>query len=365
MVEKIASNLISAGIQFIFNKWNEREKEIKRFIDDYLNAATKDGYIKNIDAVFMKPRILELLEVTKKLSKKERAINKLEELSSRYIQLVEEICQKIQYDHLTKILSLNTTLDYGDFGIIEITDENFDIANAYLLLFERYTEEYKDIDSSYEENTLEFIEVLEDKLELISKAIEFIEKAKNIDQAIKDFYHSLLLFNTGQLYYAQSTQRIYFLEYEDLLKEIDNVVGYLLRAQHYFEVAEERLVGIYLSECKAMNYWSQYELFNTFYNFFFLKKELILEKALNDEDITEDHRYNLKRFTQKKDVWVKKVQKITEEIKNSFDDYLKMRVRMPRKVSEEIKSKLEELKKTKFKFDFNWTEKMIDEYEIE
>ncbi len=290
MVE-IGYDILKIGIKYLFNKWKEKEIEIKERIDQYLRAAAKDGYIENVEAVFIKPRLIELVDVINELFKTKKDLKKIEECSIKYIKLLEEICQKISYEHLSKVLSLKTDVDYEKYGKLKITNEYFDIANIYLYLFEKSSEIYFDISSRMAirsaKKDIIIIENWEKKLDFIKKSSQNLNKIPKLQQEIKDLFNALIDFNKGQLYYGQGCFIKYYGEKENFLENIENSNGYFQRALHYLRLAEKNLIGLFLTESKSLIFSTNFQLNSNLANYYLNKTMIVANKASNNNEISK------------------------------------------------------------------------------
>lgn len=119
---------ISIAIQagsFIYNKWKEKQKEIESNIDLYLKAAAKDNVISNVDGVFLKPRVLNLVKSASNINKyfEKMKLDLLMDQCTDYIKLIGEIETKIPFEHLSKILSLASEIEIDGIGKIENASE--------------------------------------------------------------------------------------------------------------------------------------------------------------------------------------------------------------------------------------------------
>ncbi len=353
MVE-IGYDILKIGIKYLVNKWKEKEVEIKERIDQYLRAAAKDGYIENVEAVFIKPRLIKLVDVTNDLFKIKKDIKKIEEGSKKYIELLEEICQKISYEHLSKVLSLKTEVDYEKYGKLKITNEFFDIANIYLYLFEKSSEIYFDIASRNDFNPAKkdkiLIENWEKKLDFIKKSSQNLDKVPNLQQEIKDLFNSLIDFNKGQLYYGQGCLLKYYGDNENFLENIEKSNGFFQKSLHYLRLAEKNLIGLFLHECKNLIFSTNFQLNSNLANYYLNKTMIVAAKAVN---------YN--EFSKKIKKGFKKELKSNFDAFNWRDDFKNLLNNMKMVVgdiSDEMINQIYNLD-----HNHNWDDKIIEKYE--
>jgi len=128
----MAFDLASLGIKYFINRWIESKNKIKNKINEYLEAAAKDKYIKNTDVIILEEKILQMIKTTEKLNKSikknDSNVDKLIDTSQEYIHLLHEITDRLPYEHLNTLLQLHGTVKEISFGEIQIQHDYEEIA---------------------------------------------------------------------------------------------------------------------------------------------------------------------------------------------------------------------------------------------
>jgi hypothetical protein len=208
----MAIELFSLGLNFFINRWTEKKNEIQKNIKEYLEAAAKDGIIKNVDAVAVKEKIFSIIKVNGQISKivkKGKNISQINGLIKEfriYISLLKEITDRLPYDHLNVLLNLQGSVNDVSFGEIEITSLESEVAILMIYISNIILKNYcmenlldEDLTKQNYKNTtvgLKLIlfgkKVLNSVKEDNEKLYEFIDTYCLIFQAIAQYFYTKL-----------------------------------------------------------------------------------------------------------------------------------------------------------------------------
>lgn len=222
----MAIELASFGIKAFIDRWVEAKKKIKEGINEYLKAAAKDNYIKNIDAVILKNTIFELIKTSeglnKSVKKAERNIDPLIDFGKEYILLLKQISNKLAYEQLNNILRLQGTVQEISFGKIEIKSDFEEIALVCIYVADVLLKWIYDIFLDLKHIEINY-DVSKKGIEFLKTAQNVLTRKRNVDDKLKQFVNSYLMIykSTAQYFLC----RIKLRDMNGINQEIESVAN--------------------------------------------------------------------------------------------------------------------------------------------
>jgi len=222
----MAIELASIGIKAFIDRWIEAKKKIKESINEYLEAAAKDNYIRNIDAVILKNSIFELIktseELNKSVKKAERDIEPLIDSAKEYILLLKQISSKLAYEHLNNIFRLQGTVQEISFGKIEIKSDYEEIALVCIYVADVLLKWIYDIFLDLKHLEINY-DVSKKGIEFLNTAQNVLTRKRNVDENLKQFVNTYLIIykSTAQYFLC----RIKLRNMNGINQEIESVAN--------------------------------------------------------------------------------------------------------------------------------------------
>ena len=229
----MAFELASIGIKFFISRWVVSKNKIKNMIDEYLRAAAKDNYIKNVDVVLLKEKILQMINTTEELNKSIKKVGKdpqyLIDAAKNYIQLLKSISKKLPYEYLNDLLQIEGTVQEISFGKIEVNSDYEEIALVCIFVADVLLTWIYDLFLDLEHIEVNY-EVCQLGIKFLSTAQSELLRKRNINENLKQFVTTYLLLYKSTAQYFLS--RIKLKNMKGITVELDlirNGFNYVIR----------------------------------------------------------------------------------------------------------------------------------------